>query len=89
MRHDTDEVFGPALPDVRSTCGAFNLGMTMKKIALATALSLATTSAFAGGLPEPQQDPIDTEITTSNSSSGGIIVPLLLLLVVAAAVASN
>jgi hypothetical protein len=61
----------------------------LKKIALATALSLATTSAFAGGLPEviPTQPPGDVEKATS--SSGGIIVPLLLLLVVAAAVASN
>ena len=61
----------------------------MKKIALATALTLAATSSFAGGLPE-DLGPTDTTTTvTRNSSSGGIIVPLLLLLVVAAAVASN
>jgi hypothetical protein len=63
--------------------------MTMKKIALATALSLATTSAFAGGLVEPITPPDVIVGETGGSSSGGIIVPLLLLLVVAAAVASN
>jgi outer membrane cobalamin receptor len=61
----------------------------LKKIALATALSLAATSAFAGGLVEPiTPEPVVVD-DTRTSSSGGIIVPLLLLLVVAAAVASN
>jgi hypothetical protein len=58
----------------------------MKKLALAAALSLAATSAFAGGLPETM-DPTIIETQTS-SSAGGVIVPLLLLLVIAAA-ASN
>jgi hypothetical protein len=63
----------------------------MKKIALATALSLAATSAFAGGFeqPVPETPPEVIVEPTRTSSSGGIIVPLLLLLVVAAAVASN
>ncbi|MBE0552703.1 MAG: hypothetical protein IH625_03330 [Rhodobacteraceae bacterium] len=60
----------------------------MKKIALAAALSLAATTAFAGGVAEPVMEPEVVEAATS-SSSGGIIVPLLLLLVIAAAIASS
>lgn len=59
----------------------------MKKLALVAALSLAATSAFAGGMAEPTMEPAVVEASTS-SSAGGIVVPLLLLLVVAAA-ASN
>ncbi len=59
----------------------------MKKLALVAALSLAATSAFAGGVAEPVMEPAVVEANTS-SSAGGIVVPLLLLLVVAAA-ASN
>ncbi len=59
----------------------------MKKLALVAALSLAATSAFAGGMAEPVMEPAVVEANTS-SSAGGIVVPLLLLLVVAAA-ASN
>ncbi|MBC2836071.1 hypothetical protein [Paragemmobacter straminiformis] len=59
----------------------------MKKLALVAALSLAATSAFAGGMAEPTMEPAVVEANTS-SSAGGIVVPLLLLLVVAAA-ASN
>lgn len=61
----------------------------MKKLALVAALSLAATSAFAGGMAEPTMEPapVATE-TAASSSAGGIVVPLLLLLVVAAA-ASN
>jgi outer membrane cobalamin receptor len=59
----------------------------MKKLALAAALSLAATSAFAGGMAEPTMT--ETVVTAQTSSSaGGIVVPLLLLLVIAAA-ASN
>lgn len=61
----------------------------MKKIALAAALSLAATSAFAGGLVEPVTEPEVVETTTqASSSAGGIIVPLLVLLLVAAAASS-
>jgi hypothetical protein len=61
---------------------------TMKKFALAAALSVAATTAFAGGLVEPVMEPEVVEANTS-SSAGGIIVPLLLLLVIAAAASSN
>ncbi|MEY4305342.1 MAG: hypothetical protein RIT52_1517 [Pseudomonadota bacterium] len=63
------------------------LEVTMKKIALAAALSVAATTAFAGGMAEPVMEPAVVEAGTS--SSGGIILPLILLVAVAAAVASN
>jgi hypothetical protein len=50
-------------------------------------LSVAATTAFAGGMVEPVMEPAVVEAGTS--SSGGIILPLLLLVAVAAAVASN
>ena len=60
----------------------------MKKIALAAALSLAASTAFAGGTVEPIMVPdVITPVATS-SSNGGLLIPLLLLLVLAAA-ASN
>ncbi len=59
----------------------------MKKLALAAALSVAATTAFAGGMAEPVMEPEIVEAATS-SSAGGIIIPLLLLIVIAAA-ASN
>lgn len=66
----------------------------MKKLALAAALSVAATSAFAGGhskmgkYSEPVIEPA-VVVAETKSSSGGIIVPLMLLLVVAAAVAAR
>ncbi len=60
----------------------------MKKIALAAALTLAATSAFAGGMAEPVMEEAPVEAKSASSSAGGIIVPLLVLLLVAAA-ASN
>ena len=59
----------------------------MKKIALAAALSLAASTAFAGGAPEPVMTP-DAPAAAASSSKGGLLIPLLLLLVLAAA-ASN
>ncbi len=59
----------------------------MKKIALAAALSVAASSAFAGGLVEPVMEPEVVEAQTS-SSSAGVVVPLLLLLIIAAAAAN-
>lgn len=59
----------------------------MKKLALAAALSVAATGAFAGGM-EPTM-PEEVVAATTSSSAGGVIVPLLLLLVVAAAVSAN
>ena len=56
----------------------------MKKFALAAALSVAASTAFAGGLVEPVMEPEVVKESTS-SSSAGVVVPLLLLLVVAAA----
>jgi hypothetical protein len=59
----------------------------MKKIALAAALSLAASTAFAGGTVEPVMVP-DAVVVKTSSSNGGLLIPLLLLLVLAAA-ASN
>lgn len=56
----------------------------MKKLALAAALSVAATTAFAGGMAEPVMEPEVVEAATS-SSAGGIVVPLLLLVLIAAA----
>ena len=56
----------------------------MKKIALAAALSLAATSAFAGGLAQPIVEPVVIEAATA-SSAGGFVVPLILLILIAAA----
>ncbi len=65
----------------------------MKKIALAAALSVAATSAFAGGhgskYKEPVIEPAVVVADAKSSSAGGIIVPLMLLLVVAAVAASR
>jgi hypothetical protein len=66
---------------------ALELELTMKKIALAAALSLAASTAFAGGVVVPTT-PTDVVVTKTSSSAGGLVVPLLLLLVLAAA-ASN
>ena len=60
----------------------------MKKIALAAALSVAASSAFAGGVAEPVMEAPVVEAQTA-SSAGGIVVPLLLLLVIAAAAANR
>ncbi len=60
----------------------------MKKIALAAALTLSATTAFAGGIAEPMVEPEVVEAKSASSSAGGIVVPLLVLLLVAAA-ASN
>jgi len=65
----------------------------MKKIALAAALSMAATTAFAGGhgskYKEPVIEPAVVVEDVKSSSASGIIVPLMLLLVVAAAAASR
>lgn len=55
----------------------------MKKIALAAALSLAASTAFAGGLAQPVVEPEIVKAATSSSS--GVLVPLLLLVIIAAA----
>ncbi|MEM9797697.1 MAG: hypothetical protein AAF919_14490 [Pseudomonadota bacterium] len=60
----------------------------MKKIALAAALSMAATTAFAGN-PEPA--PIDPVVIVedTSSSSAGVVVPIIALILLAAAAASN
>jgi len=63
------------------------LEVNMKKLALAAVLSVAASSAFAGGIVAPVMEPAVVEAQTSSSASG-IVVPLMLLLVLAAA-ASN
>ncbi len=58
----------------------------MKKFALATAFTLAASTAFAGNLSDPIiEEPVIVEETSS--SAGGILVPLLFI-VFAAAVSS-
>jgi len=59
----------------------------MKKIALAAALSVAASTAFAGNMAEPVMEP-EIIIEETSSSNGGIIVPLIFLVLIAAAVAS-
>jgi hypothetical protein len=60
----------------------------MKKLAFAAALSVAASTAFAGGVAEPVMEPEVVAASTS-SSAAGVIVPLLLLLVVAAALSGD
>lgn len=63
----------------------------MKKLALAAALSVAASAAFAGGMATPVMEPapVVAEVQKTSSSAGGLVVPLLLLLVLAAAAASS
>ncbi|SDY37666.1 hypothetical protein SAMN05444004_101285 [Jannaschia faecimaris] len=56
----------------------------MKKLALATALTFASTAAFAGNpAPAPVEPVVIVEDTSS--SSAGIIVPILAIILLAAA----
>ncbi|ARE40647.1 hypothetical protein RGUI_2506 [Rhodovulum sp. P5] len=59
----------------------------MKKLALAAALSVAATSAFAGGYTEPVIEP-EVIVEDTSSSAAGILVPLIAVILIAAA-ASN
>ncbi len=60
----------------------------MKKLALAAALSVAATHAFAGGTAQPVMEaPVVVEETSAASSNDGIVVPLMLLLIAAAVAA--
>jgi hypothetical protein len=68
--------------------GGWILEDTMKKLALAAALSVAASTAFAGGLDLPIIEPEVIVETTTSSSAGGIV-PLLLLIAVIAAAASS
>lgn len=65
----------------------------MKKIALAAALSMAATSAFAAGhsgskYAEPVIEP-EIIVEDTSSKAGGLIVPLMLLVIVAAVAATH
>lgn len=60
----------------------------MKKIALAAALSLAATSAFAGGYEEPVVEPVIIEEDTG-SSGNGLWIPLLIFAIIAGAAAAS
>ncbi|MEP4196309.1 MAG: hypothetical protein ABJL99_11820 [Aliishimia sp.] len=58
----------------------------MKKLVLATALTFAASTAFAGSVDDPI---LETEVVVedASSSSTGIVLPLILLAIVIAAVA--
>ena len=60
----------------------------MKKLALAAALSVAATSAFAVGYVEPVLEPV-VIVEETTSSAGGVIVPILALILIAAAIAAD
>ncbi|MBK1636124.1 hypothetical protein [Rhodovulum adriaticum] len=55
----------------------------MKKIALAAAVSVAATTAFAGGYSEPVIEP-EIIVEDTSSSAAGILVPIVALVLVAA-----
>ena len=60
--------------------------ITMKKLFLAAAMTVAASSAFAGSLADPIiEAPVVVEEATS--SSAGVLVPILILVLVAAALA--
>lgn len=61
----------------------------MKKFALAAALSVAATAAFAGGYTAPVMEPVVVEEAASSSSGGGVLVPLIAVLVVWAALSPS
>jgi hypothetical protein len=60
----------------------------MKKLALAAALSVVATGAFAGGMVEPVIEPV-VIVEDTSSSAGGILVPVLALILIAAAIHHN
>lgn len=59
----------------------------MKKIAAATALSLALVAgtAHAGGMVEPIMEPV-VIVEDTTDTSGGILVPILFLILAAAVI---
>ena len=61
----------------------------MKKIALAAAMSVAASTAFAGGLAEPVIEAPVIEEEAATGSAAGIVVPLLLLAIIAAVAATD
>ena len=64
----------------------------MKKIALAAAVSVAASSAFAGNINAPVVEPVvhpEVVVQDTSSSSAGVVGPLLLVVLVGAALAAN
>jgi len=57
----------------------------MKKLALAAALSVAATTAFAGNLEEPVVEPVIIEEDTAGTGAGWIVLVLLAALAAVAA----
>ncbi|MGP1356665.1 hypothetical protein [Roseicyclus sp.] len=60
----------------------------MKKLALAAALSVVATGAFAGGMVQPVVEPV-VIVEDTSSTAGGILVPVLALILIAAAIHHN
>jgi hypothetical protein len=60
----------------------------MKKLALAAALSVVATGAFAGGMVQPVVEPV-VIVEDTSSTAGGILVPILALILIAAAIHHN
>jgi hypothetical protein len=63
----------------------------MKKVAIAAAVSVAATSAYAAGPGGKLEDPIVEPIVIeeSTATSGGFLVPLILLILIGAAIAAS
>ena len=59
----------------------------MKKSALAAAMSLAASSAFAGNVAEPEVDVV--EVVEDSSSSSGALLPIFGLLLIGIIIATN
>ena len=64
----------------------------MKKLALAAALTAATTTAYAGNLApapmEPMVEPV-VIVEDTSSSAAGIVVPIIAVILIAAAIAAS
>jgi hypothetical protein len=60
----------------------------MKKLVLATVLSLSATAVLAGGVAEPAMQ-AEEVATQAASSQAGYVVPLLLLLALIVAASNN
>jgi hypothetical protein len=62
----------------------------MKKIALAAALSVAASTAFAGNIePAPVEPEPMVIVEDTATSSAGVIVPIIALVLLAAAIAAD
>ena len=57
----------------------------MKKLALAAALSVAASTAYAGNLEEPIVEPVIIEEDTSGTGAGWVILVVLAALIAVAA----